>query len=88
MYGSSTFFTTLAGTPAEIESLEMSLMTTALAPIIELSPIVTGPKTLAPALINTLSPIIGLLLPFFVLYIFPPMVTHCIIVAFFPIIDS
>lgn len=49
-------FITLAGTPATIECEGTSFTTTAFAPIITSSPIVTPPITLAPALIPTLSP--------------------------------
>lgn len=49
-----------AGTPATIECGGMSFVTTALAPIITSSPIVILPKTLAPAYIVTLLPIIGI----------------------------
>ena len=49
-------FITLAGTPATIECAGTSFTTTAFAPIITSSPIVTPPITLAPAFIPTLSP--------------------------------
>ena len=49
-------FITLAGTPTTIECEGTSFTTTAFAPIITSSPIVTSPITLAPALISTLSP--------------------------------
>lgn len=48
-------FITLAGTPATIECDGISFTTTAFAPIITSSPIVTPPITLAPAFIPTLS---------------------------------
>lgn len=54
-----------AGTPATIECGGMSFVTTALAPIITSSPIVILPKTLAPAYIVTLLPIIGIPPPHF-----------------------
>ena len=53
-------FITLAGTPATIECEGTSFTTTAFAPIITSSPIVTPPITFAPAFIPTLSPMQGL----------------------------
>lgn len=71
-----------AGTPAIIALSGKGLLTTALASISILSPIVIPPKTIAPLCILTLSPIIGtpgyLLLP-------PPIVTCCPIEQFLPI---
>ena len=49
----------IAGTPTAIELPGTSHKTTALAPIITLSPIVMGPSSFAPAPISTLFPIIG-----------------------------
>jgi hypothetical protein len=66
---------TFAGIPTAILSSGMSLTTTALAPIIEFFPIDTGPIIFAPALILTLSPIIGYLLPPFSLSQEVPNVT-------------
>ncbi|ONI42119.1 hypothetical protein AN640_07640 [Candidatus Epulonipiscium fishelsonii] len=47
----------LAGTPTTVLPLGTSFITTALAPILTLFPIVIGPRTFAPAPIITLSPL-------------------------------
>ena len=62
-----------AGTPATMQLSGTSFTTTALAPIMTLFPIRTGPRILAPAQISTLSPMMG------TSYhpLFPPMVTFC-----------
>lgn len=49
----------LAGIPATIAFSGTGLLTTAFAPIIELSPTTIPPKTIAPFFIETLSPTTG-----------------------------
>ena len=55
----------LAGTPATVTLGGTSLETTELAPILEWSPILIGPKIWAPDPIITLLPIVGCLFDFF-----------------------
>lgn len=66
----------LAGTPTRTEFAGKLFVTTAFAPILQLSPIVTPPIILAPAPISTFFPIVGQLLslsePLF------PIVTCCL----------
>lgn len=52
-------FMIFAGIPAAMQLSGMSRTTTAFAPIMELHPIWTGPKILAPLLMKTLSPMTG-----------------------------
>ena len=69
-----------AGTPTAVQLLGISFVTTALAPILTLSPMFTEFNILAPAPIKTLSPIIADFSPFAC-----AIVTCCKIVQFFPI---